>query len=227
MPKRTYSSRDKKREVYEQESRRKRTKGDSDDELRLPDRPHSAASLLNKGLKPSQQQSDPEDDVVSNIAQRNKRSSVLDRALNGELKSIKPKERNIYGSRQDFEVTMQGQRAEGKNSPRPSSSYLPTPPSELQLQQTKRLNGYFPVLNGQAGKLVSKMARPIVKSATLPPTKPAVKPTETLRVMENIIKCAKPKEPYTPRQYDADKTPAPRRDLPGDRLSRKSKEAKL
>jgi hypothetical protein len=227
MAKRTYSSRDKKREVYEQESRRKRTKGDSEDELRLPGRPHSSASLLKKGLRPSLKQTDFEDDVVSNIAQRNKRSSILDRALDGKLKSIKHKERNIYGSRKDFEVTMQDQRAEKKNNPRPSSSYLPTPPSELQLQQAKRLNAYFPRLNGQAGKLVSKMASPIIKSATLPPTKPAVKPTKTLRILENIIKCAEPKEPYTPRKYDADKTPAPRRDLPGDRLSRKSKEAEL
>ncbi|KAH7078291.1 hypothetical protein FB567DRAFT_631649 [Paraphoma chrysanthemicola] len=220
MVKRTYSSRFKKRGEYQREPSRKRSKGNSDDELHWPLRPQASAALLKKVLRPSQPQPDSEDELAANIARRKNSASILDRALGGKLKTVKPKGQSIYGSREEFEATMQDQREEKKNNPKLNASYLPTPPSELQQQQTKHLNTFFPGLNGKAGKVISNISKPKTKPPipTVSPT--AIRATETSKVFEKIIKCAEPKEPYVPKQYEADRTPAPRRGLSGDRLSK-------
>ncbi|KAF2032218.1 hypothetical protein EK21DRAFT_99100 [Setomelanomma holmii] len=228
MAKRTYSSFDRRRKELEQETHRKRPKSDNEDELRWPQRPQSSSLLLKKGLKPDGPPSDLEDDVVSNIAQRKNPISLLDRALDSKLKPTKNKQDGIHGSREEFEKTMQSRRAEKKNSPVPRSAYLPTPPSGAQTQQKKRMNSFFPALNGKAGEIVSKATKSVVTKPTPTPelaAKAVMISTETSKVFETVIKCAEPEEPYQPKQYEADKVPAPRRDLSGDRLSRKSKEA--
>ncbi|KAH7078992.1 hypothetical protein BKA63DRAFT_408973 [Paraphoma chrysanthemicola] len=218
MVKRTYSSRFKRRGEYQHETSRKRSKGDSDDELHWPLRPQASAALLKKGLRSPQPQPDSEDELLANIARRKNSVSILDRALGGKLKTVKPKGQSIYGSREEFEATMQDQREEKKNSSKLNASYLPTPPSELQQQQTKHLNAFFPGLNGKASKVISNMSKPKNKLPTATVSSPAIKATETSRVFEKIIKCAELQQPYVPQQYEADKTPAPRRGLSGDHL---------
>jgi hypothetical protein len=218
--KRTYSQRDK--QAAEQEARRKRSKSGDDDELRLPDdrrskTPQKAHYLLKRGLlKYGGPTSLPDDEGDMEIEQEsNKDLSIWDKVLKSKHNSVRQKQRNIYGSREDFEETMKDKTSTKKSDNVPSKSYLPTPPSELQKKQGQHLNRFFPNLNGAAAKLV-----PSPKTST-------TKPTATPKPANKIAQKDELKQTYIAKQYESDKVSAPRKNILGVRLSSMSTEAEL
>jgi hypothetical protein len=214
--KRTYSRRDKN----PQEARRKRIKGEDDDELQWPDtslygHPQKSSALLKKGLKePGSPTSIPNEDKT--VTQRSKpHLSVFDKVPGGKLTSIKHEQQNIYGSREDFNNTMNDQHAIKRRNGRQVNSSLPTPPSELQKKQGLQLNRFFPGLNGAGAKL----------AVQAPPS--ALKPTVTSTTFAEILKCTDAEQPHIVRTNEADKSSVPRRDILGGHLSTKSMKARL
>jgi hypothetical protein len=220
--KRTYSTVDKRRGMREQDERRKRSKSDEDDELNWPgghasSRPLKSSLLLKKGLKKfGGPVSFPEDDEDSGIASKTtSRLSVLDRALGGKLNLVKPKQNSIYGSREDFEKTIQAQSAKKSNEERTTSSYLPTPPIEVQEPQKQLANRFILSTKEHVANMLTQV------------TTPAWRPSSKSEMSEKNLTHDEPKQPYIPKQFEADRSLAPHRDLTGSRLSSKSKEAKL
>jgi hypothetical protein len=220
--KRTYSTIDKKRGMREQDERRKRSKSDEDDNLHWPgghqsSRPLESSSLLKKGLKKfGGPVSFPNDEEDSEIALKNtSRLSVLDRALGGKLKLSQPKQNSIYGSREDFEKTIQVQSAKKSSDERTTPSYLPTPPGEVQKPQKQLTNRFIPSVKEYVANLPTQV------------TTPAWRPSPKSKMSEKIPAYHEPRQPYVPKQFEADRSLAPRTNLTGGRLSSKSKEAKL
>jgi hypothetical protein len=220
--KRTYSTLDKKRGMREQDERRKRSKSDEDDELNWPgghtsSRPLKSSLLLKKGLKKfGGPVSLPEDDEDSEIASKTtSRLSVLDKALGGKFNLVKPKQNSIHGSREDFEKTIQAQRAKRSSEERTTSSYLPTPPFEVQEPQKQLANRFIPSMNEYVANMPTQV------------TTPAWRPSPKSEMSEKNLAYDDPRQPYVPKQFEADRSLAPRRDLTDNRLSSKSKEAKL
>jgi hypothetical protein len=218
--KRTYSQRDRKqREYVAQDAQRKRSKAGHEDELHLPtDRPTKRSALLKKGLK---QHGGPisvpdDDDLDINLVPKKSKglSGMFDKALTGKLEPITTKPHNIYGSRQDFEKSINDQSHAKESNARPKNG-LPTPPSEDKKQQTDRFNRFVPGLAG-AGR------RSVFGGAT-----PSVQSTETSQRFAKIIKVEQPKVSYVLKQYEADSASPPCRDLLGNRLSKKSPHAQL
>jgi hypothetical protein len=212
MAKRTYSISDKKRE----ELRRKRLKGDDDDnnELRWPGdvpraRPQQSSSLLRSFGGPVSFDIDSGTDKSDTaLKDNNHLSSLFGRALDGKLNSIKPKQSySIHGSREDFENTMNM-----KSGQRAARSHLLTPPTETQKQQGQRAKKFFPDQKEVAASLATHVTKPVWTR-------------KKNNVVEKVVKPEEPKQPYIPKQYAAEKSSAPRRNCCGDRLSSKSKEA--
>jgi hypothetical protein len=206
--KRTYSSVDKRRAELE----RKRQQTDEHDELRLSGDPPRNSPLQSKLLlKPQLKKfggpvSFPDEDSTSDTGPRNASGlSVFDKALRRNLKPLKRKQDNIHGSREDFVNTMHEQKKRKSSHEGTTHSYLPTPPVEVQKQQNEPAKQFKPAQV----------------------TKPAWIPNAKSRIPERISACEEPRQPYVAKQFEADKSLAPRRDLTGGRLSSKSKEAKL
>jgi hypothetical protein len=206
--KRTYSSRDKKRGAYEQDPEQKRTKVQEDGELRWSgspplSRPQQSFSLLKKGLRKfSGPVSLPEEFTATEDSAQ---LSVFDKALGGKLKTVKRPQGNIYGSREEFEKTMSSQSLANKSKGRAMQCY-PSPPIEEQKQQRR----------------LASQVLPTVKHAT---TSSTAQPTES--ALQPSMEPKTPQEPYVPKLYGVDKTRAPRKDLTGNPLSRRSMEAQL
>jgi hypothetical protein len=215
MAKKTYSSMDKRL----QEERRKRQKTDGDDELRWPgespsSRPSQSTALLKKGLRKfGGPVSFPDED--SDAASLTNGHSVLDKALDGKFKQVKRKQDNIYGSREDFEDTMREQKKRRSSEEGRTQSYLPTPPVEIQKQQHQLAN-----------QLRSSMKPPAANTPTQVTTPAWMRGTKS-KTQEKPLECEESRQPYVPKQFEADKSYSPRRDLAGGRLSSKSKEAEL
>jgi hypothetical protein len=104
-----------------------------------------------------------------------------------------------------------------QNQIRGRNSYLPTPPAEVERKahQQARRDATFSHINGDASNGGLKT-----------PNKVAT-PTQTSHLFERIIKDEQPRQPYKPKTYEADETAAPRRNIMGDRLLKKSKEAEM
>jgi hypothetical protein len=215
MAKKTYSSMDKRL----QEERRKRQKTDGDDELRWPgdspsSRPSQSTALLKKGLRKfCGPVSFPDED--SDTASLTNSHSVLDKALDGKPKQVKRKQDNIYGSREDFENTMREQKKKKSSEEGRTQSYLPTPPVEIQKQQHQLANQFM-----------SSMKPPAANTPTQVTTPAWMRWTQS-KIQEKPLGCEESRQPYVPKQFEADKPHSPRRDLAGGRLSSKSKEAEL
>jgi hypothetical protein len=177
--------------------------------------PQKSSALLKKGLKePGSSASMPNEDKT--VTQRSKpHLSVFDKVLGGKLTSIKHKQQNIYGSREDFDNTMNDQPAIKRRNGKQENSSLPTPPSEVQKKQGLQLNRFFPRLNGAGAKL-----------AVQAPSS-ALKPTLTSTTFAEILQCTDAEQPHITRMYKADKSTVPHRDILGGRLSTKSMEAQL
>jgi hypothetical protein len=206
--KRTYSSVDKRRA----ELQRKRQKTSDDNELRLPgdpprDRPLQSKLILKPQIKKfGGPVSIPNSDSNSETEPRNVSGfSVLDRALGENPKPPKRKKDSIHGSRDEFENMMREQKKQRSSHESTARSSLPTPPIEMQKQQNELAKKFKPTQV----------------------TKPAWTPAAKSKMPERIRACEKPKQPYVAKQFEADKSLAPRRDLAGGRLSSKSIEAKL
>lgn len=152
--------------------------------------------------------------------------SLLDKALQGKLKPIKLNQPNIHGSRDDFVKTMNDpNRVKNNNAGATSKYHLPTPPSDLEGHHAKSFSKFFPNLKGHGSSLLSGSKYGIKpKSAKAVFGPPETSDSESsLEVEKNDA----PKEPYVPKQYEVDKTPAPKRDICGNRLSSNSKLANL
>lgn len=217
MAKRTYSGYEKKRE----EARRKRQKSEEDGELRWPGntpRAHQqqSSSLLKSFRGPVSFDMDSDNEDPGSPPRINDRlTSVFDRAQAGKLQPVKYKQNNnIYGSRKDFEKTMQA-RTSTRNIDMTTRSHLPTPPTESQKQQGQRLNKFFPELNGAAESLATHVTKPVWKREVAP------------KILKKSVKSDEPKQPYVPKQYVSEKLSVPQRDLSGNRLSSESKEIRL
>jgi hypothetical protein len=216
MAKRTYSSMDKRLE----EQRRKRQKSDGDDELRWPGNSPSgrlskSTSLLKKQFKKyggPVSIPDEDSDTASRVTDGH---SVLDKALAGKLKQVERKQDNIHGSREDFENTMHNQKKRKASHEGTTRSYLPTPPVEIQKQQKQLANQFLPSLKVPAANTPTQVT-------TLAWTQGNKSKKE-----EKIIEHEEPRRPHVPKQFEADKSHSPRRDLAGGRISSKSKEARL
>jgi hypothetical protein len=216
MAKRTYSSMDKRLE----EQRRKRQKSDGDDELRWPGnsssgRPSKSTSLIKKQFKKyggPVSIPDEDSDTASRVTDGH---SVLDKALAGKLKQVERKQDNIHGSREDFENTMHNQKKRKSSEEGRTQSYLPTPPVEIQKQQHQPANQF-----------VSSMKPPAANTPTQVATPAWMRWTQS-KTQEKPLGCEESRQPYVPKQFEADKPHSPRRDLAGGRLSSKSKEAEL
>jgi hypothetical protein len=221
--KRTYSTIDKRRGLFEQqEERRKRMKSEEDDELRWPgnsprSRPLESSSLLKKGLKKyGGPVSFPEDEGDSDATPKNtSRLSVFDKAFRGKFKPVKPKQNNIYGSREDFGNTIHKQSSKKSTQERTTQSYLPTPPVEVQKTQSQLVGRFIPSKEESAIYMPTQVTTPTWRL-----------PTKS-KMSEKIPKYDEPRQPYVPKQFEAEKSSAPRRELTGSRLSSESKEAKL
>jgi hypothetical protein len=229
--KRTYSSRDKKQTAFAQESQRKRSKvnqDDDDDYLRQPGdpprgRPQTSSSSLKKA-KFSGPVSFTSDDA-SSPAPKRKSPSIFDKALAnyGKLKSVKSKQFNIHGSREEFQNTMSDPTRTKKTNGGATSRYLPTPPSDADSQRSNNFSTIFPGLGGRGHSVVSGRGLGV---QTRPSMMSALEP-KTSKTAEKTTKYEEPQGPYIPRQYEADKSLAPRRDVCGNDLSSKSEQAKL
>jgi hypothetical protein len=206
--KRTYSSADKKRAELE----RKRQKTDEHDELRSPCDPPRDSPLQPKLLlKPQLKRFDGpvsflDEDLNSDTGPRNASGlSVFDKVLGGNSKPSNRKQYNIHGSREDFENMMHKQKKRKSSHEGTTHSYLPTPPVETQKQQNE----------------LAKQIKPAQV------TKPAWTSIAKSKMPERISAYGEPRQPYVAKQFEADKSLAPRKDLTGGRISSKSKEAKL
>jgi hypothetical protein len=235
--KRTYSQREKKqKEFQEQGPRRKRSK--KDDELRLPGNGQTKPAMSTKKANFSgpvsifsDEGNDEDEDVVQIIASRRSRLSVFDKARSGKLKPVKQNQRNIHGSRAEFEETMNDRSHSKENGKKLGNSHLPTPPTETA-KQTTRLNRLLPVLNGQAAKL--KRAASLYKSHTQRSTMssdgsdsdPEKQPYQWKHPKQPKQSTEK-KESSIHDPYEAEKTPAPEENLVGKPLSAESAEAEL
>jgi hypothetical protein len=214
MAKRTYSQATKLRE----EARQKRCKSEEVDERRLPPpraRLSQSSSLFQSFRGPVSFDIHSDSNNFDTAPVNSNGSSVFDRALGGKLKPVKPmRNHSIYGSREEFEATMNDQNFV-KGSKQAARSQLPTPPTEIQKQQGQRASKFFPGLQG-AASLAKQVTKPSWsrKEAITPP-------------LEEAIKRDEPKQPYVPKQYIAEKSCAPHRNICGGRLSSKSKEAQL
>ncbi|KAF2823598.1 hypothetical protein CC86DRAFT_356348 [Ophiobolus disseminans] len=223
--KRTYSKYDKKSAARAQESPNKRVKGtEDDDELRLPgDPPRGRSQTSSKSMRDRPRYKGPisfgDDDSmdIDSVPNERKRLSVLDKFANGKGKSqpINRNQPNIYGSREDFQSTMNNPNRPKKTNAGSTSRYLPTPPSDVERQQLGSSNKFSVGMNGHGSSVTTK------------PSKSTPTPTKASRPFEDIVNYDEPKQLYVPRQYKADKSPAPRRDICGNRLTGKSEQAEL
>lgn len=215
LKKRTYSQRDKKLAGLEQqEALSQHDKNEVVEPSSPRKRPKNAHSLLKKGLK-SYVRPAPisRDELGVSIKQPSNKqfSGVFDKVLNNKHKPVNPKKRTIYGDRQAFDETMMNRGRAAETPKRHKNSYLPTPPYE---RQVTGLNSSSPSREEGATK-VSKMVPTPAQS------------TETSPSFEKTLKNEALKQSYIPKQYKADVTAAPHRDIVGNRLSKKSKEAQL
>jgi hypothetical protein len=215
--KRTYSSRDKRRGAYEQDPQQKRSKVQRDDELRLPgsspqNRPQQSSSLLKKGLRKFGGPVSVPDDFTA--TGNSAHLSVFDKVLGGKSKTVKRQQSNIYGSREDFDNTMNSQSLAKKSSEAVTQSY-PTPPIEGQKQQPHPASKF------------SLTAKEAASSSTTQSPERIAKSTMNSKISENTVLYKQSHQSYAPKPYEADQTSAPRKDILGNRLSKRSPEAQL
>jgi hypothetical protein len=188
--------------AIENDDSRKRSKTDDDEleKLRFPGRQAKKSSLLKKSLHSGPVSFSNDDDGDIDPAPK-KRTNVFDKVLKkGQYQAEKPDQSQIQ-IYQD----------------RKRNSYLPTPPAEAERKahQQARRDATFSCAKGIASNGGPKTSN-----------KPAT-PAQTSQLFERVIEDEQPKQPYKPKAYKADETAAPRRDIMGDRLSSKSKEAEM
>ncbi|KAF2132417.1 hypothetical protein P153DRAFT_429557 [Dothidotthia symphoricarpi CBS 119687] len=222
--KRTYSNREKQRNAYKNDpspDSRKRLKQDDTDEQSWLTPTSSRTGTVASTLKRASGRfggpvSIPEDgmDVEKCSEPNGKPTSVFDKVANGRSNLAIPQQASIHGSRDAFNTTMKGRRNSKQSNTRPQSSYLPTPPAEVQKPSGYGISSRPSSSNGCA-------ISPASKTAT------ANGSIETSKLLEKIIDNEKTEPSYTPREYESDKTPAPRKDIHGDYMSKRSKEARL
>jgi hypothetical protein len=187
--------------AHENDENRKRNKSDDDEleKLRFPGRQAKKSSLLKKSLHSGPVSFSNDDEDIDPAPKKNK--SVFDKVLKeGRYQVAKPEQiqTRLYGDRK-------------------RNTYLPTPPAEAERKahQQARRDATFSRANGIASNGGLKT-----------PNKPAT-PAQTSHLFQRIIEDEQPKQPYKPKAYKADETAAPRRNIIGDRLSSKSKEAEM
>ena len=231
----TYSKKDKARprniEVSipdDEDGSRKRRKTDSPSEtssfVSVPTISSTASSIRAKGSaifkKTSQLFSGPvslqQEDADAEVTPKSRTSlsGLFDRALQARAQPQKPKQpNNIHGSREEFVRTIEVRKKE-PHSTQPSSSYLPTPPSEVQ---RLRSNG--------TGSSDSSGLGAIPKSSATSAAYDGL--SEATDLSRKRSKSKPQKQPYIPKTYAAERTLHPGVDLFGDRLPKRSKEVQL
>jgi hypothetical protein len=187
--------------AIENDDSRKRSKTDDDEleKLRFPGRQAKKSSLLKKSLH-SGPVSFSNDDGDIDPAPK-KRTNVFDKVLKEGRYQAEMPDQSLIQIYQD----------------RKRNSYLPTPPAEAQRKahQQARRDATFSRSKGIASNGGPKTSN-----------KPAT-PAQTSQLFERVIEDEQPKQAYKPKAYKADETAAPRKDITGDRLSSKSKEAEM
>ncbi|UPX13853.1 uncharacterized protein EKO05_0004350 [Ascochyta rabiei] len=158
----------------------------------------------------------PQDDADVEVTPKSRKSlsGLFDKALQGRGEPRKLKQPVIHGSRDEFIGTMQVRQREG-HSTQPSSSYLPTPPSEVQ---RLRSNGTGSSSNSSALGMRPESTK---TSTTYDGS------SEAAELCRKRSKSRPQRPPYIPKNYAAEATPHSGRDLFGDRLPQKSTEVQL
>jgi hypothetical protein len=237
-PKRTYSKRTAQTPLAQQIHRKRHKLDQGDAELSWPGdpprgRPQTSTSSTTRKVKfggpvSFPDDGDGDDDIVNTEedSSKAKTSSLFDKALNGKLKPVKPRQPNIHGSREDFQNTMIDPNRSKKSNAGATSSYLPTPPSDVESQQTKNFNTIFPGLAGRGPSVLNgtKFGAKHKQSTSIFDREETSKSVSSA---DEVMKDDEPKEPYVQKQYEADKISVPRRDICGNRLSSKSRIAAL
>lgn len=115
---------------------------------------------------------------------------------------------NIHGSFDEFTETMkqtkQTKKHDSAHTQRSSYRQLPTPPAETQSKANSHTSG--------------SSIKVVIKS---------VRQTQSPSEASTSAKHDAPREPYQLKAYEAEGFPAPRADIVGNRLSSKSRAAKL
>lgn len=231
----TYSKKDKARPRNDEVSTpddedgiRKRRKTDSPSEtssfVSVPTISSTASSIRAKGsaiFKRTSQlfngpTSIPQDDGDMEIAPKSRKSlaGLFDKALQPRnTQSPKSKQPNIYGSREEFVRTIEVRKKE-PHVTRPSGSYLPTPPSEVQRLRSN--GGGSSISSGSGAKATTALASGHYNGSA--------DATELCRTRSK----GKPqKQTYIPRTYAAHKLKHSGVDLFGDPLPKRSREVQL
>ncbi|KAH7402699.1 hypothetical protein BKA66DRAFT_7035 [Pyrenochaeta sp. MPI-SDFR-AT-0127] len=229
MVKRTYSQRDRWRPAHEHQrllnndDSKKRHKANDSDELYLPTPPPSRgekmSSLLKKGLKSfSGPISIPDEEVATDAVQKSSnRYPAFDNILKKRYQNGNPKPHNIYGSREDFVVTMNDRTKRTQQDRSPRNSHLPSPPAEIQKKAQQEV-----CKTETTRKTATLAVQPAAR------TQSAVKAVpHTSRLSERAVEDEQPKHAYESNVYMAEKTPAPHRGIVGNRLLKRSMEAQI
>ncbi|CAO2657311.1 Nn.00g034370.m01.CDS01 [Neocucurbitaria sp. VM-36] len=229
MVKRTYSQRDKRRSGYGHQGfsshndNRKRPRIDNLDELRLPPTPppsrgEKSSSLLQKSLKVFDGPiSIPEDDLnAKSTPKSTSRLPVFDKVLNEPRQAAITKQPNIYGSREDFAETMKSGKQWKQHDSKPSKSYLPTPPAEVQKKTPH-----------EACRAQKSTKSDLAAVKHVPNVPNGFSMTETPGFLEMAVTKKRLKQHHESETYKANKTTTPLKILRGDRLPKNSRQAQM
>lgn len=140
-------------------------------------------------------------------------SGLFDKALHGRLNPQKSRQPTIHGSPEEFAKTMRDRH--NPDDKQPVGLYLPTPPSEAHRSSSNDKGSPSSSTHGRTIKsdLESLSLHDSVSVMSKPPPRG--------------LKSPQAGQPYVPKTYQDRKTAAPRADLYGYRLSRRSLQSQL
>jgi hypothetical protein len=141
-------------------------------------------------------------------------SGLFDKAFHGRLNPQKSRQPTIHGSPEEFAKAMHD-RHNPDNDKQPRGLYLPTPPSEVHRSSSNDTGSVSSSTHGRTIKsdLESLSLHDSVSVMSKPPGEG--------------LKNPQARQPYIPKPYLERETIAPRVDLYGDRLSKRSRQSQL
>jgi hypothetical protein len=141
-------------------------------------------------------------------------SGLFDKALHGRLNPQKSRQPTIHGSPEEFAKAIRD-RQNPITDKQPRDLYLPTPPSEAHRSSSNDAGSVSSSTQGRTIK--SDLESLSLHDSVSVMLKPPGKDLQSPRV----------RQPYVPKNYLEKKTTAPRVNLYGDRLSKRSQQAQL
>lgn len=231
----TYSRKhDKRQAPYDPDfakdelSGRKRARSDDTEELRLPNRARNKAKsrLHNSARKFDGQTSVPHDLVDEDTRRSSNTTFIWDKVDKKKdiYPQVLPKQNNIYGSREDFDATiLKGKmwKQDGNNS---RNVQLPTPPAEGQKGRQIQHKGSRTQAASRTNSVANKYPSQVISSSSLPS---AAAHLIEKAIQTTVLNDRKPHGNYAVKAYECAQTAPPNRDMPGNRLSKKSKEVQM